>query len=458
MPDEEEQEIRELLEYPEESAGGIMTRELCAVDSEATAAEAIEELRAQAEESEDLYTVFVVGRRGRLRGVVNLRDLVLAAPETRISDLREEPPAVVSVDLDQEEVGRLLSRYNLAAIGVIDAEGRLVGQITFDDVIDVVEAEVTEDILRFAAVSDEEQLRGTTLGAIRSRLPWLAVNTLTLAVAAVAVWLYRGTIEQLAILAVVMPVIAGLGGNAGTQALAVTIRRIALADELPGERWSAVVKELIVGLVNGGRDRTARGARLAAAPEYRGRVRDRRDDRHVGEPRGGLRAGCVLPDPAGAVRRGPGGRVVGLRHDLHGLGRVRAAAGARDPVPPVRAAFDPGGLADRIAGGEPLALARGISHVENESDGFEALLERLDGRTGRARRIGITGPPGAGKSTLTAALTRHYLDQSLKVGIVAVDPDESVHGRGPARGPHPHGRTLNRSPASSSARWRAADR
>ncbi len=91
-------------------------------------------------------------------------------------------------------------------------------------------------------------------------------------------------------------------------------------------------------------------------------------------------------------------------------------------------AFDPGRLAGRIAAGEPLALARGISHVENESDGFEALLERLDGRTGRARRIGITGPPGAGKSTLTAALTRHYLNQSLKVGIVAVDPTSPFTG------------------------------
>ncbi|MYK02001.1 MAG: methylmalonyl Co-A mutase-associated GTPase MeaB [Gemmatimonadales bacterium] len=91
-------------------------------------------------------------------------------------------------------------------------------------------------------------------------------------------------------------------------------------------------------------------------------------------------------------------------------------------------AFDAGGLAGRIAGGEPLALARGISHVENESDGFEALLERLDDRTGRARRIGITGPPGAGKSTLTASLTRHYLEQSLKVGIVAVDPTSPFTG------------------------------
>ena len=251
VPDEEEQEIRELLEYPEESAGGIMTRDLCAVPAHATAAEAIEELRAQAEESEDLYTVFVTDRSRRLLGFVNLADLVLAAPDTPIADLLEEPPAVVAVDRDQEEVGRLLSRYNLAAIGVVDEEGRLVGQITFDDVIDVVEAEVTEDILRFASVSDEEQLRGTTLGAIRSRLPWLAANTLTLSLAAIVVWRYEQTIEQLAILAAVMPVIAGLGGNAGTQALAVTIRRIALAEELPGERWSAVVKELVVGLVNG---------------------------------------------------------------------------------------------------------------------------------------------------------------------------------------------------------------
>lgn len=251
VPDEEEQEIRELLEYPEESAGGIMTRDLCAVPAHATAAEAIEELRAQAEESEDLYTVFVTDRSRRLLGFVNLADLVLAAPDTPIADLLEEPPAVVAVDRDQEEVGRLLSRYNLAAIGVVDEEGRLVGQITFDDVIDVVEAEVTEDILRFASVSDEEQLRGTTFGAIRSRLPWLAANTLTLSLAAIVVWRYEQTIEQLAILAAVMPVIAGLGGNAGTQALAVTIRRIALADELPGERWSAVVKELVVGLVNG---------------------------------------------------------------------------------------------------------------------------------------------------------------------------------------------------------------
>jgi len=243
--------VRELLEYPEESAGGIMTRELLSVRSDATAGEAIEQLRERARDREDFYTIFVVDPDQRLRGVVTLRNLVLHPPETPIAELVEEPLAVVPVDLDQEEVGRILSRYNLASIGVVDGRGRVVGRITFDDVIDVVEAETTEDILRFASVSEEEELRGTTVGAIRSRLPWLMFNLLTLFAAAFVVWTFQDAIERLAVLAAIMPVIAGLGGNAGTQALAVTIRRIAVADETLSERWTVVRKELLVGLVNG---------------------------------------------------------------------------------------------------------------------------------------------------------------------------------------------------------------
>ena len=245
------EEIRELLEHDEESAGGIMTRELVSVRLDATAGEAIEQLRDLGDERKDFYTIFVVDAEERLRGVIPLQALVVAAPTRLLTDMTEDPVAVVPVDMDQEEVGRLLSRYNLASIGVVDAGGRLVGQITFDDVIDVVEAETTEDILRFASVSDEEQLRGTTWGAIRSRLPWLTVNFVTISMAAAVVWFYRETIEQAAVLAVIMPVIAGLGGNAGTQALAVTIRRIAISDETMSERWSVVRKELIVGVING---------------------------------------------------------------------------------------------------------------------------------------------------------------------------------------------------------------
>jgi magnesium transporter len=247
----EAEEIRELLEYPEESAGGIMTLDLVAVSSEASAGEAIEQLRERAAEREDFYTIFVVDPDEQMRGVVTLRRLVLASPSTPIRDLVEEPPAVVPVDMDQEEVGRTLSRYNIPSIGVVDPDGRLVGRVTFDDIIDVVESETTEDILRFASVSDEERIRGSTVDAVRSRLPWLAVNFVTLSAAALVVWLYRETIEQAVILAVAMPVIAGLGGNAGTQALAVTIRRIATTDETLAERWPVVGKELLVGVING---------------------------------------------------------------------------------------------------------------------------------------------------------------------------------------------------------------
>lgn len=243
--------IEELLHYAEDTAGGIMTSELVAVPFDITAGQALFEIRRQARDVPDFYTIFVVGSDRRLRGVTTLQDLVLADPEAPITQLTEQPAGVVPVDMDQEEVGRILSRYNLASIGVVDELDRLVGRITFDDVIDVIEAETTEDILRFAAVSEEEELRGGTLDAARRLLPWLALNLLTALMGASVVFVFRETIERMVILAAVMPMIAGLGGNSGTQALAVTIRRIALSDESLAERWSVVRKELTVGLING---------------------------------------------------------------------------------------------------------------------------------------------------------------------------------------------------------------
>jgi magnesium transporter len=244
-------QIEELLHHAEDTAGGIMTREVLAIREDLTAGEAIAEIRRQAKGDRDFYTIFVVGPGRELAGVVSLQDLVLSDPDTPIAELTDDPPASVPVSMDQEEVGRLLSRYNIASIGVVDGHGRLVGRVTFDDVIDVMEMETTEDILRFAAVSDEEQVRGSTADAIRSRLPWLVANLFTAVAAASVVFFFQGTIEQLVVLAVVMPIIAGMGGNAGTQALAVTIRRIALSDESLVERWQVIGKELMVGLVNG---------------------------------------------------------------------------------------------------------------------------------------------------------------------------------------------------------------
>jgi magnesium transporter len=247
----EASDIEELLAFPEDSAGGIMTRDVLAVGSGLTAMEAIREIRRQAREDIDFYTIFVTEPDGRLLGVVSLQDLVILDPERTIAEITEPPVAVVPVDMDQEDVGRTISRYNLASIGVVDGRGRLVGRITFDDVIDVIEAETTEDIFRFAAVSEEEEVRGSTLDAIRSRLPWLLLNLGTASLGASVVFHFQGTIEALVLLAVVMPIVAGLGGNAGTQALAVTIRRIALSDESLSDRWRVVGKEALVGLFNG---------------------------------------------------------------------------------------------------------------------------------------------------------------------------------------------------------------
>lgn len=243
--------IEELLHHAEDTAGGIMTRDMLAIRSNLTAGEAIAEIRRQARGDMEFYTIFVIDSDRRLIGVVSLHDLVLSEPGVALSAIIEQPRAVVPVDMDQEEVSHILSRYNLASIGVVDESGRLLGRVTFDDVIDVLEAEMTEDILRFAAVSDEEHVRGSTVDAIRSRLPWLLLNLGTASLGALVVWNFRDTIESLVVLAVVMPIVAGLGGNAGTQALAVTIRRIALADESLAERWHVLGKEALVGLLNG---------------------------------------------------------------------------------------------------------------------------------------------------------------------------------------------------------------
>jgi magnesium transporter len=251
LPNLDAGDIRQLLRYDEESAGGLMTTELVAIDERLTAGEAIEEVRRQAKMVEEFYTIFVIDGDRRLRGTLPLQTLVTSAPSRTIRELVEPAIASVSPETDQEEVGRILSRYNLVALPVVDSTGRLLGRITFDDVMDVFEAETTEDILRFGGVSEEEEIRGDWSDAVRSRLPWLFVNLVTAFAAATVVLVFQGTVAAVPVLAAWMPIIAGMGGNAGTQALAVTVRRLAISRETAGRRWSVVGKEALVGLTNG---------------------------------------------------------------------------------------------------------------------------------------------------------------------------------------------------------------
>jgi magnesium transporter len=253
LPLEDAGEIRGLLRYDEESAGGLMDTLLVRIQEELTAGQAIAEVRRQGREVEDFYTVFVVNDAHQLLGTVRLDDLILADPLHPVAEMVEPVLASVEADEDQEEVGRLMSRYNLPSLPVVDRAGVLLGRITFDDVLDVMEAEQTEDILRLVGTSDEEELRGSWSETVQTRLPWLALNLITAAVGASVVMLFLDTVERFAVLAALAPVIAALGGNAGTQALAVTVRRISLAGdgEVGHGPFQAVGKELLVGLVNG---------------------------------------------------------------------------------------------------------------------------------------------------------------------------------------------------------------
>jgi magnesium transporter len=248
---EDRSEVDRLLRYEEDTAGGLMTTHLVTVPDAATAGQALEEIRRQAEEADEFYQVFVTDSGNHLVGTLPFKDLVISRPERPVRDFMIDADIFVTPDVDQEEVARLMSRYNLPSVAVVDEEGRLIGRVTFDDVIDVVEEETTEDLLQFGGVSPDEELGAGWGSAVRSRLPWLSVNLLTAFLAGGVVYSFQHTIQRTLALAVWMPIIAGMGGNAGTQALAVTVRRLALG-LLPVRVFTRVVgKEILVGIING---------------------------------------------------------------------------------------------------------------------------------------------------------------------------------------------------------------
>ncbi|HEU5357674.1 MAG TPA: magnesium transporter [Gemmatimonadales bacterium] len=248
---EDRAEFQSLLKYGKETAGGLMTARVMTVRDIDTAAEAIEEIRGQSEETGEFYQVFVVDGTGKLQGVLPLRDLVTSRADRPVREFMEAVVHSVRPEEDQEAVARLMSRYNLPSVPVIDQEGRLLGRVTFDDVIDVVEAEGTEDMLKFGGTSADEEVAGTWWQAVKSRLPWLYVNLATAFLAGGVVKIFLDTVNRLTDLAIWMPIIAGMGGNAGTQALAVSVRGLALGLLTMKEFWRVIGKEMLVGLVNG---------------------------------------------------------------------------------------------------------------------------------------------------------------------------------------------------------------
>src|SRR5262249_15029438 len=176
---EDRPDVESLLRYDEETAGGRMTTHLVTVLESETASQALESIRRQAEEIEDFGQVFVVDAGRRLVGTLPLKDLVTSPPDRPVRAFMTEADIFVQPELDQEEVARIMSRYNLPSVPVVDPAGRLLGRVTFDDLVDVVEKETTEDLLQFGGVSADEELEAGWNVAVRSRLPWLYVNLLT---------------------------------------------------------------------------------------------------------------------------------------------------------------------------------------------------------------------------------------------------------------------------------------
>jgi magnesium transporter len=198
-----------------------------------------------------VFYLYVVDERRHLVGVVSLRRLLLVAPDTPLKRIMTADLISARADMDQEEVARQVAAYNLLAIPVVDAENKLVGIITVDDVIDVIKDEATEDIYRLAGVAGDERAFTPAKESLRKRLPWLGINLITAFLAASIVALFEGTIGLYPALAVFMPIVAGMGGNAGTQTLTVIVRGIALGELTWSNSKKALLKEAAVGIGNG---------------------------------------------------------------------------------------------------------------------------------------------------------------------------------------------------------------
>ncbi len=242
--------LEEGLAFPEDSAGRLMQRELVAVPSFWTVGEVIDFLRESDDLPDDFYDIFVVDPRHRPIGMIALSRVLRTRRPVAILDLMAPVLVTIPLAMDQEEVAYVFSRQDLVSAPVVDASNRLIGVITVDDVVDVIHEEAAEDIMRLGGVR-EDDLYHAVLNTGRSRFGWLFFNLLTAIAASIVIGFFEGTIEQIVILAVLMPIAASMGGNAGTQTLTVAVRAIAMKELTVANAPRMLSKEILVGLFNG---------------------------------------------------------------------------------------------------------------------------------------------------------------------------------------------------------------
>ncbi len=242
--------IEEALTYPEESAGRLMQRDLIAVPEHWKVGQVIDYLRSSDELATDFWEVFVVSPDHHPVGTCELSTILRSPRSVRVSGIMMEEQTLIPVDLDQEEVALKFQKYALISAAVVDPSGRLVGMITVDDIVHIISEEAGEDALLLSGAGDGD-INEPVSETYRARVRWLIANLMTALVASAVIRLFESSIERLAILAVLMPIVAGVGGNAGTQTLAVTVRAIATNQLTGSNRWSAVGREIRVAVMNG---------------------------------------------------------------------------------------------------------------------------------------------------------------------------------------------------------------
>lgn len=250
MPEELSQDVKELLHYKEDTAGGIMALEFLSLPADATVNETIEKIREVHEEYDNLYNIWVVDENECLLGSVTLTDLVLAAANTRLGDIMEDEVLHVRVDMDQEDVANFFSKYDLISAPVVDESMKLVGRITVDDIVDVLEEEGSEDLAYMAGAPDEEILEESTFVLSRARLPWLLVAFVGEIIAAFILDSFQATITQKLMTAFFIPIVMAMGGSTGQQASVIVVRGLATGDINLSDTRSRLFKEFRISLVN----------------------------------------------------------------------------------------------------------------------------------------------------------------------------------------------------------------
>jgi len=251
MEPEDRAAVEDALSYPEETAGRLMQRDVCAVPEHWNVGKVIDYLRSEDDLPTDFWEVFVVNTTHHPVGTCKLSTILRTPRVTPVQDIMFEDQTLIPVDMDQEDVALRFQKYGLVSAAVVDENDRLVGMITVDDIIHIIQEEASEDVLLLSGAGEEGDINEPVSESYKSRVRWLVANLLTALVAAFVIRQFEGSIERLAILAVLMPIVAGVGGNAGTQTLAVTVRAIATNQLTSSNRWRAVWRELRVALLNG---------------------------------------------------------------------------------------------------------------------------------------------------------------------------------------------------------------